>query len=159
LITVLGLDCASTTGWAVVQVRGGKPAVSTYGKIKAGWAEIRDLINHFSSASLTLAVLETPYVDKNPDTTIKLARLCGRFEQELDAHDIAIEVVKAWDWQRGLLRGLVHERSTRPERKAACRRWVRAELGLDVGEDEADAIAMAVWMGKRQHFEALTRRH
>ncbi len=153
---MLGIDCATTTGWALVQLGAGRPVVAAHGTIRAGWHEVRDLVDHFSVAGLSVAALETPYVDKNADTTIKLARLCGRFEQELEARAIPVELVKASEWQRGLLRGLITETSKRGDRKRACRLWVKSELGKVVGEDEADAIALAVWVGRRLAFAART---
>jgi Holliday junction resolvasome RuvABC endonuclease subunit len=158
-VNVLGLDCATQTGWAVVEVKGGLTTPRQWGVVRAGCGPIEDLVDHLSTLPLTSAALEAPYLDKNVATTITLARLVGRWEQELDRRKVPTVLVKAAEWQMGLLRGFISHATTRPARKRAAQLWVRTMYKLRVSEDEADALALATWHAKKLAWEiAIARR-
>jgi Holliday junction resolvasome RuvABC endonuclease subunit len=154
---VLGIDAATTTGHATILLgEAGKLSVRRVGRIAARAGAISDLIAAAAGDGVVLAGLETPYLDKNPDTTIKLAMIAGRFAQELDHHRIPCAQLRADEWQKGLLTGLISGRSDRGLRKRAARAWVHATYKLDVTEDEADAICLATWLAKRAVLDRKT---
>jgi Holliday junction resolvasome RuvABC endonuclease subunit len=152
-VNVLGIDAATTTGWAVVGPEGSRMKVLAHGRMTADWSGIEQLLAGLV-VPVEVAAVESPYLDKNPDTTITLARIVGRFEQVLDRRGVRTELVKAASWQQGLLDRLIRPSSTRAQRKFAAKLWVRASYRLDVSEDEADAICLATWQAKHELFNA-----
>lgn len=150
---VLGLDAATNTGWGVVSCDEGEPRLLSYGVIGTAWEQIRDLIEQLAPMPIVHAAIETPYVDRDPSVTIKLARIAGRFEQECERHAIPVQLANARTWQVALLQGLITPQSPRVVRKRAAQRWVESVYRVRVREDEADAICLATWAAKTRAFK------
>ncbi len=146
-----GLDAASRTGWAVVEAGRGRPTRLASGVVEAHWDQIMDTVAQvFLPRGVELALIEVPYVASNPHTAITLGRIVGRWEEELDRAGIAVELVRAQQWQVGLMAGLIGRTSPRDQRKKAARLWVRQFYGLNLpSEDECDAIGLATWGAQR----------
>jgi Holliday junction resolvasome RuvABC endonuclease subunit len=158
-LIVFGVDAATSSGWAIVDSTAGKPRLVSYG-VGCGTdhAVVHDLVENAQRLGAQLGAIEAPYVDKNPDTAIKLGVIVGRFAQELDRAGIAWTGHKAQQWQQRLLNGLIALTSPREVRKRAAIQWVKATYGIDAREDEADAICLTTWKAKEAHFEALKRK-
>jgi Holliday junction resolvasome RuvABC endonuclease subunit len=148
-VIVLGLDAATSTGWAIVGVAQGKTRLYDFGIANVhNWRSLGKVVAAGVSAGAETAALEVPYVDKSPDTAIKLGMIAGRWMQELDRAGLRYTQHKAQQWQSNLLKGLIVPRSPREERKRAAGLWVKCQFGLVVKEDEADAICLATWGAK-----------
>ena len=147
---VLGLDSASTCGWAVVEST--PERLLEHGAVDArDHDEIERLADYVVSKYCPRrAAIEDSYLGDNVATVKLLSRLVGRWEQALALRSVKHEIVMADVWQQGVLGGLISRRSKRAERKAACVRWVRATYGIGVAEDPADAIGLATWMARRE---------
>jgi Holliday junction resolvasome RuvABC endonuclease subunit len=155
---VLGLDAASTTGWAVVDGRNATPALLTWGAVDARTHHAAiAVVENARALGVAMAAVETPYVDKNADTAIKLGIVVGRWAQELGRAGIPWKGWKAQQWQFHVLKGMVGPGAPRAQLKAAAARWVKITYGYDVGEDEADAICFATWRAKQERFDELVR--
>lgn len=157
---VLGIDSASTAGWAVVD--GDR-------LIEHGTVDARDPIRvHQLVGSLITrhrparAVIEQAYVARgehaNPKITMMLSRLIGRWELALALREVPWELVEAQTWQAEILAGLLPPRPKRDDRKTAAVKWVRLVHKLDVVVDAADAIGIASWASRRATLNARLRR-
>jgi Holliday junction resolvasome RuvABC endonuclease subunit len=150
----LGLDAATTTGWAVVE-HVGRLRVVEFGKIKIRHHQrLAEVLTRAVHLGVQVAAIEVPYVDKNVDTAIKLGMICGRWQQELDRVGMPYTTHKASEWQHQMLAGLITRRSPREDRKKAAAIWVASTFNLRVGEDEADAIILASWRAKLGAYAA-----
>lgn len=148
---VLGLDTASTTGWALVRREAGREVV-----VDHGLADGRD---HLARAALArrlrpdIVAIEDAWLGAggraNPATLKLLARIQGGWEQAVrDAGATRVEYVQPQAWQSLLLAGLCRGNAPRAQRKAAAQLWVRRWYGLEVSEDEADAVAIATFQAR-----------
>lgn len=85
------------------------------------------------------ANIETQYVDKNVQSTIKLAHSAGRWQEACATHGIDVEFVQPSAWQsRELGRGLRSEAL-----KLAARRKAGALWNVALDEHQADAALIA----------------
>jgi Holliday junction resolvasome RuvABC endonuclease subunit len=141
---VLGLDAATNTGWGVVSCDP-LPRALSWGVVGTQWEQIRDLIAELAPMPIVQVVIETPYVDKDPSVTIKLARIVGRWEQECDRAGLPVVLATASVWQVAMLSGLITARSPRAVRKRAARQWVSSVYRVSAREDEADGLVIATW--------------
>lgn len=149
-MTVLGLDSAERTGYAVVArdagrserlVRHGAMPARNAGDVDAAIAMLVD-------ASPDLVAVEEPFVHpRNPSTGLALARLLGRWLQAFESRGFATVTIPASMWQVAILPG-VTQRTRSVERKAASVAFARERFGVDVTDDEADAIALATWVAR-----------
>lgn len=154
---VFGVDVATSSGWALVEGGRGQPKLLSYGQVASTAQQIAGLVEVVRPMEIELAVLEEPYVDKNPATTIKLARMVGRWEQELERARIRVCTAKAASWQQQLLARFGVSRGTpRRQCKIAAMKWAALVYGVAVKEDEADAICMATWQAKLEHLRQLS---
>ena len=148
-VRALGVDVATRAGWSVVQADGGHESVIETGIVSPGDPPVCQQIEHVVSRAfrqgVELAVLERPYLDRNVATMEVLARLLGAWEHACATRGLDVVLVRASEWQSAILRGIINRASKRAQRKRAARMWVKATFGLDCGEDESDAIALAVW--------------
>lgn len=105
--------------------------------------------------SVDLVGLEMPYLDphKAGNAAMRLSRLGATFENALV--DAGFQVVQVAAATTGSMLG-IKPRTKRAERKRIAIANVRSRYGLDVTEDEADAIGVALgaW---RNHLGALVR--
>jgi Holliday junction resolvasome RuvABC endonuclease subunit len=163
-VVVLGIDAASSSGWAVIRAPAGPLELVSWGKCNGkDFQSIVEVCQGAVALGVDLAAIETPYVDQSPDVAIKLGLVVGRWAQEIDRHKIPWTGHKAAQWQHRLLAGLIGPSSPRDQRKLAAQRWVRANFAARVGaapisDDEADAICLAAWRAKESRFAALVRR-
>ena len=145
----LGVDVATRAGWAVVQADGGHESVIETGIVSPGDPPVCQQIEHVVRIAycrgVELAVLERPYLEKNLNTMEVLARLLGAWEHSCATRGLEVVLVRASEWQSAILRGLINQASKRAQRKRAARMWVKATFAIDLGEDESDAVALAVW--------------
>lgn len=150
----MGIDAAGSSGWGIVDVGRGRPSLITFGVCNGkDHHAIVEVVETAVTHGVQVVAIESPYVDKNVDTAIKLGVICGRWCQEFDRAGIKWISCKADTWQRKLLDGLIHAGSPREVRKKAAKQYVRAEFGREVSEDEADAICLATWRAKESAFE------
>jgi len=157
---VLGIDSASTAGFAVVDGE----RLLEHGTVDARdpvrvHQVVGDIVTRLRPE---LAVIEDAYVARgksaNVATSMLLARFIGRWEMALAARAVKTELLNAEAWQSQILAGLCPSRAPRVQRKAAAARWVLATYRLAVGEDAADAICLATHVSRRESFAARLRR-
>jgi Holliday junction resolvasome RuvABC endonuclease subunit len=156
-LKVLGVDAATRSGWAIIDTTAGPPRHLGHGIVSGIDASaISDLVEHAAAAGVTIAAVEEPYLDKSAAVAIKLGIIVGRWLQELELAGLKCELFKAQSWQHFALAGLIGPSSPRAQRKAAAKRWVKAEFGLVVPEDAADAIVFATWRAKAARLARLS---
>lgn len=137
----LGIDCATSTGWALVEGPA-SPQLLGSGKLDLrtdASAKIAMLAEKINTVGVDRVVIELPWLGKNIQTTIVLARLCGRFEQVFPGAEVIVSHV----WQTSMLgcgRG-----AKRAQLKATAQMLAKATFGKDFPEDVADAICIALW--------------
>ena len=143
----LGIDCATTCGWALVDNTAGKERSLGRGVLdlsRSTQEKVEDLANLARSMKPDVVVVELPYLDKNVVTLRTLAMLAGRFQQAFEVAGFPVELLMATQWQSSVL-GRFGGRKREGLKKAAVL-WARATFGVAMTEDEADAhgIAMCV---------------
>ena len=150
----VGIDCATKSGWAVVERTAGRERLLGHGVLDLSGHAGRpsELISTFAGRlakeipldGLPVAI-ELPYLGHgkalNVVTLRTLARLCGRWEQALGVYGADVELLRASDWQRRVLGTLGGQK--RADRKKAAQLWARGQFGARLSEDEADAVAIA----------------
>jgi Holliday junction resolvasome RuvABC endonuclease subunit len=154
-VIALGIDCATHSGWAVVERKDRRESLLGRGVLdlsgSAGLpAEVLASFVRRLNAEVPLSALpvaiELPYLARGKSMNVvvlrTLARLCGRWEQALGAYGADVELVMADAWQRRIL-GRFGGRK-RAERKKAAKLWAAGTFGVRLTEDEADAVAIAV---------------
>jgi Holliday junction resolvasome RuvABC endonuclease subunit len=148
-VRVAAIDSATTSGWAVVErIGGAREAVVGHGRWRFRGrtaAEVAAAVDQLVAYQPDVVALESPYVGSNADTALVLAELLGRFRQEVERRGLPTVTTKAAVWALGILRGLISPASPRAARKAASVLWARRSLGIDAGDDECDALGLAVW--------------
>lgn len=156
---VLGIDSASTAGFAVVD--GDR-------LLEHGTVDARDpmRVHHLVGDLCTrhrpvLAVIEEAYVARgehaNVKTTMLLSRMIGRWEMALAMRGVPTELVGAHAWQSAILAGLLPPRAKRDDLKAAAARWARLTYRVEVAGDAADAIGIATWASRELMASRLRR--
>jgi Holliday junction resolvasome RuvABC endonuclease subunit len=159
-VKVLGIDSASTAGWAIVE---GERL------LEHGTVDARDpmRVHHLVGDIVTrhrpeLAVIEQAYVARgpkaNPEVTMMLSRLIGRWEMALALRAVPTELVNTKTWQTEILAGLITIKSKREACKAAAALWARGTYRISVSGDAADAIGIATWAARRALVAARQRR-
>jgi Holliday junction resolvasome RuvABC endonuclease subunit len=154
---VLGIDCATTCGWALVSGPSGRERLLEHGvmDLSSSTAQVVSefvarLRVHTNLCGLRV-VVELPYLGKNIVTLRTLARLCGRFEQSLEAAGADVDLVMADHWQRTILGKLGGHK--RDDRKKAAKIWAMATFRERLTGDEADAAALATCTLRERAFE------
>ena len=144
---VLGLDSAELTGFAVVELEGGREVLKRYGTVHArSAAEVSAAVADLVVGPLDVVAVEEAFIHpKQPHAGLALSRLLGRWLQELETRGLATVTVPASMWQTAILPGVTY-RSKSAERKRAAVRFAGERFGVVATEDEADAIAMACWV-------------
>lgn len=141
---VLGLDTSTTsTGWCVME--NGK--VLAYGAIKPPKeldsidriiyieSYVKELIK---AKKVEYVAIEELVSFRNAKITRVLQGLISHLEIELRKRDILTILVKPSEWRSGKIKGRKRE-----ELKRACIEYARDVYGIEVGDDEADAILIA----------------
>jgi Holliday junction resolvasome RuvABC endonuclease subunit len=149
-VIVVGLDSAEQTGFAVVvRTDDGRELLDDHGTVTVhSAADVDATMEALALRRPDVVVVEEPFVHpRNPATGLTLARLLGRWLQAAEARGLTTLTVPASMWQPGILPG-VTQRTRSAARKQAARAFVRERFGLEVGEDEADAIAMAAYVAR-----------
>ena len=147
---ILGIDSAELTGFAVVsRAPDGTERLEQHGvlTIRAA-ADVELAVAELASANPDLVTVEEPFIHpKYPMTGLVLARLLGRWLQAFEARGFTTVTIPASMWQPGVLPGIT--RQTRSaQRKAAAVAFARERFGVEVGEDAADAIALATFAAR-----------
>jgi hypothetical protein len=162
----IGIDCATHTGWAVVERAAGHEELLGRGVLdlsgKAGLpsevisAFVRKLAAELPltgvrvlAAELPLTgvrvAIELPYLARGKAQNVvvlrTLSRFCGRWEQALEVYGAQVELVMAQGWQMRLLGKLGGLK--RADRKRAAKLWALGTFGVRLTEDESDAVAIA----------------
>jgi len=147
-----GIDGAERTGFAVVDPASTPPRLLLHGaaRIRTG-ADVEKLVAEIASAGPALVGIEAPFVKPaarggNPASALALAVLVGRFRQALDARSLVTRTVLASSWQPLVLG--CGRWTSREARKAAAVAWARRTFGVELGEDAADAAAIAMWASR-----------
>src|SRR5262249_45802037 len=91
-----------------------------------------------------VVAVEEPFIGRNPDTGLVLARLLGRWLQVFETVRLGVVTVPVGLWQPATLPGF-STRMRSAERKAAAQLLARQRFGVDASADEADAIAIALY--------------
>ncbi len=167
-MNVLGIDCATTAGWALVTGSPSRETLLDHGTVAlaSGCAcvvqglveRVRARLKDRGEAMAGLVVaIEDPYLAKdNPKTLKVLARLVGRLEQSFELAGAEIVTVTAQTWQAGVL-GVGRGRFggvKRADRKAAAGIVARSLFGRGLTEDEADGAMLAVHVLRQRAQEA-----
>lgn len=97
-------------------------------------------------------VLENVQQQKNPSTMISLARLQGMIVGYASAHKIKVHFLSPSSW-RSALEYTLGPKIKRAELKQQSLKYVKEHLGLNVSEDEAEAIAEGIAAHKIYNFE------
>jgi Holliday junction resolvasome RuvABC endonuclease subunit len=149
-VIVVGVDSAEFTGLAVVDRDSeGREHLEHHGRVRIHTgADVEVAVAMLAGYQPDVVAVEEPFVHpRNPATGLALARLLGRWLQALDGRGLTAVTVPASMWQPAVLAGVT--RQTRSaERKQAARTFVRQGFGIEVGEDEADAIALATFIAR-----------
>lgn len=151
-VIVLGIDSASTAGWAVVD---GERLIE-YGTVDARdprrvWQLVGDVVTRRRPG---IAVIEDSYLAHGPKANVGtaklLSRMIGRWEMALAAREVPSELVLPAQWQGETLAGFLPPgRATRDQRKAAAAAWALAVHRVKVTGDAADAVGIATWASRR----------
>ncbi len=151
-MTVLGLDSALRTGFAVVaRDPGGRERLERHGTLTVRTAaDVEAAVAELAAAGPDVVAVEAPFIRANAATGLTLATLLGRWLQEWERRGVPTVTVLASTWQIGLLAGLIDRCSDRAARKAAARRWALATYDAPLAEDEADAAGIAAWALRRR---------
>ncbi|HJX54591.1 MAG TPA: hypothetical protein VJ801_17625 [Polyangia bacterium] len=151
VVIALGIDCATRTGWALVESARGRERLLECGVLDLArpdaWNPVAWLALHCRAPKPApdVVAIELPWMGKNAHTLEVLARLCGRFEQAFEAQGCPVVLVRAKTWQTAILTGLITTTSKREQCKRAARTWCKATFGVDLDEDRADAVGIATW--------------
>ena len=141
---ILGLDTSTTsTGYCVMEDN----KILAYGVIKPKKSldvidriiyiekEIKSIIK---AKSVEYVCIEDLVSFRNAYATKGLAGLLMHIQIELRKKDMLVITVRPSEWRKGIVKG-----RTRAEQKASSKEYVLKNYGLDVGDDEADAILVA----------------
>lgn len=161
----LGIDCATKSGWALVDRENGRERLLDRGVVDLSGSKgrpselISGLVQHIIRVTpldgLPVAI-ELPYLDKNVVTLRTLARFCGRWEQALGVYGADVELIMADHWQRVILGHLGGRK--RADRKAAAKLWALGTFGARLTQDEADAAGVATCLLRERDHEAMLDR-
>ena len=141
---VLGLDLSTTsTGYCIMEDN----KILAYGVIKPKKSldvidrtiyienEIKSIIK---AKSVEYVCIEDLVSFRNAYATKGLAGLLMHIQIELRKKDMLVITVRPTEWRKGIVKG-----KTRAEQKASGKEYVLEKYGLNVGDDEADAILVA----------------
>jgi hypothetical protein len=149
-VTVLGIDSAELSGYAIVtRTAAGDERLIRHGTmtVRTG-ADVDRAVADLVGGAPDVVAVEEPFAHpRHPGAGLALARLLGRWLQVLEAGGFATVTVPASMWQAGILPG-VTQRTRSAERKAAAQAFALERFGVAVTEDEADAIALATWVAR-----------
>lgn len=148
----LGIDAATITGWAKVEAGAGgvRPRLLDWGLVDfnkhklAPWNPVAavELACRPPAPVPHIVAIELPWMGKNPHTLEVLARICGRFEQAFGPSGANVRVIRANQWQPKMLGSCRLKREMLKRLSVA---WCKAQFGLDLPEDAADAAVMAAY--------------
>jgi len=145
---IAGID-ASTTCTGVSYFKGNK--LITYEKIdlkKQKNAELRmkemflNIVASLSKHRPDIIYYEDNYQKMNPKTTKQLTLLMGSVWAYCIMNNIVCEPILPSEWRTVL--NLNKPKANREEYKARSIKYVKDNFGIDVGDDEADAICIGV---------------
>lgn len=153
---VVGIDPAAHTGLAVLgRDERGRPRVVSHevilldGKKGEPPAQAVDRVTRrFDPADVAVVAIEEQFLGKSPSTLVKLVETRTRWMQAFEALGHRVILVRPETWAKSSISGMpggggtMHAGAKREIRKAAAKAWVKAVYGVDVGEDEADAICI-----------------
>lgn len=146
---VLGIDGATSTGWALVERQpGSREVVAETGRLRfkdRSAAEVVAAVEQLAAHKPDLCAFEGVYVGDNARTALTLAVLAGRFRQETERRGLETEVVMPGTWQLAILRGFIGIASNRAQRKQAAITWAKTAFGQELDSDRADALGLAVF--------------
>jgi Holliday junction resolvasome RuvABC endonuclease subunit len=144
-VRVVGLDSAAATGFAIIEETGAGRRLLHSGVLPAtSWDEVARAVDELAAWRPDVVVVEAPYVARNAHTGLQLAELLGRWLQSWEQRGIATITCQANKCQLAVLPG-IHFRSDRAARKVAALALAKALFGVDLPEDEADAVGLALW--------------
>jgi Holliday junction resolvasome RuvABC endonuclease subunit len=150
----LGTDIGKKTGLAIVAFNSGK-----FSLVKSKTVTINEPMDvpkcrlgppgFESSVPITnTAVIELPYLGKNPQTMQKLARIFGWWEYYFARAEIPCTHVNAQQWHTSVLG--IGPRVPRKKRKEAAVVFCMRMFKVELPSDEADAACIAYWAIKQQ---------
>lgn len=152
-VTVLAVDSAQRSGWAIVRHARGRDRLLDHGIVNVrSAADVVQAVEVLASFPVDAIAIESPYIGVNAGTGLALAMLAGRWAQEFERRGVEVQGVLATVWQMGVLAGLISRHSGRDDRKRAAQLWARATFGAALAEDEADAAGLASFVARSRAF-------
>jgi Holliday junction resolvasome RuvABC endonuclease subunit len=155
-VIVLGLDSATTTGYALVEHARGRDRLIEAGTVDGsdGMA-VAELAGRVVNAhAIELVAIEDNFLGKNPATLKVMARIVGRWQQAFEPLGVDTDLIEPSRW-RSVLRGFIQPGAQRAACKDAAQRFARMVLGAkDLGTDAAEAACLAVFAARRAAFAA-----
>jgi Holliday junction resolvasome RuvABC endonuclease subunit len=147
---IVGIDPAAKTGWAVLDAEGRRPLrVVQAGSLRPDANAVAQLVRHLTQPSVRpdLIALEDQFFGRNVHTLKKLVETRSRFMQGFEVAGVRVVLIPANDWQMGLLKGMIHAKSKRKDRKAAAKKYGQLLFGehAAANQDEWDAVCLATW--------------
>jgi Holliday junction resolvasome RuvABC endonuclease subunit len=154
-LIVAAIDSAETSGLAVVNRDDHGESVFLHDTVRiSGAADVEAAVSRLALHRPDLVVVEEPFVSPRfPGAGLSLSRLVGGWCQAAETRGLTVVTIPAALWQPAVLVG-INGRSRSAERKAASRAFVRGLFGLEVGEDAADAIGLAVYAARNASRKA-----
>lgn len=146
---IVGLDAASRTGFAVLERAAGRERVHAAGVLEVSPGNVEAFAAKWAP-QVELVVVEDPYLRENVKTLKVLAGIAAVWQHAFEFRSVRVERCTAQSWQTGILTGLITGRAKREERKAAAQLWALRAFLLELPEDAADALGMAVWIARKQ---------
>lgn len=146
---LLAIDPGQVTGWAMIDIETEK--VLLFGEVKTGDQFYISQLGELMEAA-DLLIVEDQYLDKNVDSTIKLAALRGGIEMlwAVKKHNKTLGInclaIKPPKWQTALN---IPTKARRWQRKRASMFQAKALTGQKLSQDVSDAVCMGVAIARR----------
>jgi Holliday junction resolvasome RuvABC endonuclease subunit len=147
---VLGIDPGATSGWAIVSISA-NPKLLRHGifKFKDDASTVRELTLALDGLEDTVikTFIENQFVSKNIQSTMKICKKAGRWEEASIYHGIDVEYIYPATWQSKELNG--HKRATLKKASIAKCKGI---WNVNLKEDTADASLIGRYAALRQFF-------
>jgi len=149
-VNCIGIDPSVAKGNAFAWLRGRKWV--TYATRGRHALNDQDVLKVAKTDGATHAVIEDGYVGPNKHTALQLAEVRGALKALAQQVGLEVVLVKPRTWQVAMLTVNGYTPKTRCDIKNQSKWVARLYAGRDIGEDESDALCIAVW-GNAQRWE------
>jgi len=156
---ILGIDPGSRfTGFGIIEVHGDRAVCITHGVIKTGggeftqrlgtiFSDLRDLIRDHQPGQ---AAIESVFINRNPGSALKLGQARGAAVCAAIAHGLPV-----FEYSPRSIKQAVVGRGGADKAQVSHMVAVLLQMQGDIGEDAADALAVALC---HQHTQQTTDR-